>query len=144
MTALWCVLAMSARAAPQTAQREAAVQAVALTMDGAPTVEVTVRIAPNRARAPSVGIMELASGTGDQWLTTLWQATFIATQATGSSLLDFEFTLRVAGPIDGPSAGLLTASTLVALIKGKKVLPHTTITGSINPDGSVGPVGGLL
>ena len=144
MTALWCVLAISAHAAPQTAQREAAVQAVALTMDGAPTVEVTVRIAPNRARVPSVGIMELASGTGDQWLTTLWQAAFIATQATGSSLLDFEFTLRVAGPIDGPSAGLLTASGLAALIKGKKVLPHTTITGSINPDGSVGPVGGVL
>ncbi|MDP2273002.1 MAG: S16 family serine protease [Archangium sp.] len=142
MTALWCVLAMSARAAP--VQREATVQAVALTMDAAPTVEVTVRIAPNRARVPSVGIMELASGTGDQWLTTLWQAAFIATQATNSSLLDFEFTLRVAGAIDGPSAGLLTTSTLAALIKGKKVLPHTTLTGSINPDGSVGPVGGVL
>ncbi len=145
MTALWCVLSMSARAAPLPAQREAAVQAVALTKDGAPTAEVAVRLAPNRARVPSVGIMETqASGTGDQWLTTLWQAAFIATQATGSSLLDFEFTLRVAGPIDGHSAGLLTAATLAALIKGKKVLPHTTITGSINPDGSVGPVGGVL
>ncbi len=138
---LGCLLALSANAAPLTAQREAAVHAVSLR-----TVSpVTVRIAPNLAHVPSLGIMEaVSSGAGDQWLTTLWQAAFVATQATNSTLLDFEFTLRVGGPIDGPSAGLLTASTLAALIRGKKVLPHTTITGSINPDGGAGPVGGIL
>lgn len=139
--ALWCLLALSANAAPLTPRSEARVRVVSL----AKVSPVTVRIAPNRAHVPSVGIMEeRASGTGEQWLTTLWQAAFVATQATDSSLLDFEFTLRVGGPIDGPSAGLLTASTLAALISGKKVLPHTTITGSINPDGTAGPVSGVL
>ena len=100
------MVAMSASAAPLTTQREAEVH-VAL---AARTTIVAVRIAPNRAHVPSVGIMETAaSGAGDQWLTTLWQAVFVATQATDSSLLDFEVTLRVGGLIDGPSAGLLTA-----------------------------------
>ncbi|MFO0595676.1 MAG: S16 family serine protease [Myxococcaceae bacterium] len=130
----------SAHAAPP-AQREATVQ-IALVDK---TASLTARIAPNRAHVPSVGVMEeVASGTGDQWLTTLWQAVFVSTQATGTSPLDFEFTLRVGGPIDGPSAGLLTASTLAALLKNKKVLPATSVTGALNPDGSVGPVSGVV
>ena len=134
-------VAMSVSAAPLKSQREVEVQAAL----AASATSVTVRIAPNRSHVPSVGIMETtASGAGDQWLTTLWQSAFVATQATDSSLLDFEFTLRVGGGIDGPSAGLLTASTLTALIRGKKVLPHTTMTGSVNPDGSAGPVEDVL
>lgn len=131
----------SVLAVPLKTQREVEVRAAL----AASTTSVTVRIAPNRSHVPSVGIMETAvSGTGDQWLTTLWQAAFVATQATNSSLLDFEFTLRVGGGIDGPSAGLLTASTLTALIKGKKVMSRTTMTGSVNPDGSAGPVEDVL
>ena len=143
------VMAMTASAAPLTTQREVEVRAVSVTpVDGARsghTTSVTARIAPNRTHVPSVGIVETSSsGAGDQWLTTLWQAAFVATQATDSSLLDFEFTLRVGGLIDGPSAGLLTASTLTALIKGQKLLPRTTMTGSVNPDGSAGPVDEVL
>lgn len=142
------LLAASASAAPPV-QREARVRAVTVArVDGAfegRETPISARLSSNRARVPSVGISEeLSTGTGDQWLTTLWQAALVATQATGSSLLDFEFSLRVGGPIDGPSAGLLTAATLAALIKGHKVLPHSTITGSINPDGSAGPVEGTL
>lgn len=142
------LVAMNATAAAP-AQREAEVRAVFVTTENGTlaghTARVAVRIAPNRARVPAVGIMETASsGSGGQWLTTLWQAAFVATQATDSSLLDFEFTLRVGGPIDGPSAGLLTGTTLSALIRGKKLLPLTTMTGSLNPDGSAGPVGDVL
>lgn len=134
-------MAVSVSAAPLKSQREVEVQAALASS----ATSVTVRIAPNRSHVPSVGIVETtASGAGDQWLTTLWQSAFVATQATDSSLLDFEFTLRVGGGIDGPSAGLLTASTLTALIRGKKVLPHTTMTGSVNPDGSAGPVEDVL
>lgn len=34
----------------------------------------------------------------------------------------------MGGHIDGPSAGLLTAATLTALIRNKKLLPATTMT----------------
>ena len=147
-TLVWPVVALGANA-PLTTQRETQVSAVCVTtLEGALSgraARLTARIARNRARVPSVGITEeLSSGTGDQWLTTLWQAAFVATQATDSSLLDFEFTLRVGGPIEGPSAGLLTASTLTALIRGKKVLPGTTVVGSVNPDGSAGPVSDVV
>ena len=144
----WSVLSASAHATPPT-PREAEVRAVSIaTVDGKPTgrtTPVAVGISRNRTRLPSVLVVEeFEGGGGDQWLTTLWQAAFVATQATDSSLLDFGFSLRVGGRIEGPSAGLLTASTLTALIRGKKVLPNTTITGSINPDGSAGPVDGIL
>lgn len=136
-------------AAPLKVERTADVKAVYVTTGkGGPeggTTRVQVRIAPNKSHSPSVGIMEeFSGGTGDQWRTALWQAAFVSTQATSTSLLDYEFVLRVGGRIDGPSAGLLTAATLTALIRGKKVLPNTTMTGTINPDGSAGPVGGVL
>jgi predicted S18 family serine protease len=138
---LWLVLAVGSSAAPPPVQREAAVQAVSMGVSGAAVTSVTARIASNRAGVPSVGIVEeLPSGSGEQWLLTLWQSALVATQATEASLLSFEFSLRVGGAIDRTSAGLLTASTLAALIKNKKVIPNTTITGSINPDGSAGPI----
>ena len=94
--------AVGVSAAPLKAPREVEVHAAL----AASATSVTVRIAPNRSHVPSVGIMETtASGAGDQWLTTLWQAAFVATQATDSSLLDFEFTLRVGGGIDGRRRG---------------------------------------
>ncbi len=141
------VVASSAGAAAP-AQREAEVKAVYFARDGerarGGTTKVIIRLSPNKSRAPSVGVMEeFAGGTGDQWRTALWQASFVATQATNTSLLDYEFLLRVGGHIDGPSAGLLTAATLTALIRNKKLLPATTMTGTINPDGSSGPVGGI-
>ncbi len=142
---LLLVLAVSSSAAPPSVQREASVQAVSMGVSGAAVTSVTARIASNRAGVPSVGIVEeLPSGSSEQWLLTLWQSALVATQATGASLLSFEFSLRVGGAIDRTSAGLLTASTLAALIKNKKIIPNTTIIGSINPDGSAGPVTSLL
>ena len=138
---MWLVFAIGTSSAAAPAQREAAIVAVLQTR----TSPVTARLLPNRAPTPSVGIMEEEPGSaGDQWLTTLWQALFVATRATESSVLDFEVSLRVGGPTDGPSAGLLTATTLAALITGKRVLPASSITGVINPDGSAGPVRGVV
>ncbi|MDP1917090.1 MAG: hypothetical protein Q8L14_12625 [Myxococcales bacterium] len=92
--------------------------------------------------------MAASSLVVDAWLSTLWRAAFVATQATDSSLSAFEFSLRVGAPTDGhvdaPSSGLLTASTFAALIRGKKLLPDTTVTGAVNPDGTACPVDEVL
>jgi hypothetical protein len=107
--------------------------------------QVRARVAPNKARVPSVGILSAtASGTDDQWSATLWQAAFVATSATRTSLLDVEFALQVPESLRDRSVGMLTASTLAALLTGEKVLPHTSIIGAINPDGSAGPVEDVL
>lgn len=148
MTAL-VLVACSVAAAPSSKQRDAEIQVPLLTfVDGGvagKSSRVTARVIPQRAALPSVGILATsASVSGDQWLPTLWQAAFVATGATGSSLLDFEFTLRVPEPALDPSAGMLAASTLTALIRGKTLVPRTSMTGALNPDGSVGPVDDVL
>lgn len=134
---LLLVQAMSASAGEKSVQ--------AFSTADAPVTPLRVRIAPNRAGTPSVGVVEeLPSGSAEQCLTTFWQSAFVATRATDTALRDFEFTLYVGGPIDGASIGLLSAATLAAAIKNKNVLQNTTITGSLNPDGSAAPVGGVL
>ncbi|MEM2282573.1 MAG: S16 family serine protease [Candidatus Hadarchaeales archaeon] len=58
---------------------------------------------------------------------------------------------RVVGPgeevvvqnIDGPSAGAATTVALIAALENKRINPETVITGTIQPDGSVGEVGGI-
>lgn len=126
------------------AQREAEVRAISLgSADGGAAgrpVRVIAKVVPKRTQTPSVNIV----GAGEQWLPTLWRAVFVAAEATDSSLLEFEFSLQVDEAIDGPSAGMLTASTLVALLRGKPVLAQTSMTGALNPDGSIGPVDDVL
>lgn len=109
------------------------------------TSDITVRIAPNSKDGASVGVIEeFAGGAGNQWRTATWLAAFNASRATGRSLIDHEFLVRAGGHIDGPSAGMLMTSTMMAMLRGKDLLPNTTMTGTINPDGSAGPVGGIV
>ncbi len=105
----------------------------------------TVRIAPNTKDGASVGVLEeFAGGAGNQWRTATWLAAFSASQLTGRNLTDNEFLVRTGGHIDGPSAGMLMTATMIAVLRGKTPRPDTTMTGTINPDGSAGPVGGIV
>ncbi|MBL8915105.1 MAG: hypothetical protein JNM17_30655 [Archangium sp.] len=122
--------ALSATAAPP---REAELRAVL----SSEVTRITARLAPNKSGAPAVGILSATTAPpGDQWIATLWQSAFIASEATQTSLLAHEFSFKVNAPVLDGSAGLLTASTFVALIRNKKVLANTTMVGAINPDGS--------
>lgn len=134
---------------PLSAPREVEVSAVYFAGSGASarggTTAVRLRISPNPSRQPSVGVMEeFSGGTGSQWRTAVWQAAFAASSFNRVSLSDYEFLARVGGYIDGPSAGLLLSASFVALQRGQSILPRTTMTGTINPDGSSGPVGGIV
>lgn len=109
------------------------------------TSPTTVRISPNTKDGASVGVMEqFAGGAGNQWRTATWLAAFSASQMTDHNLTDHEFLVRTGGHIDGPSAGMLMTATMVALLRGKTPREDTTMTGTINPDGSAGPVGGIV
>ncbi|MEM4500440.1 MAG: S16 family serine protease [Candidatus Woesearchaeota archaeon] len=46
--------------------------------------------------------------------------------------------------IEGPSAGAALVIATVAAIQGKELRNDVMITGTINPDGSIGQVGGIL
>ncbi|MBL8939623.1 MAG: hypothetical protein JNM69_33995 [Archangium sp.] len=139
------VVAQLAFARPPAALHQAEVLATSLgPTDGGVAgraVPVTVRVQPSRSSRPSVNV---TGDAGDHWLPTLWRAAFVAAAATDSSVTDHEFVLQVDGPIDGPSAGMLTAATLVALLRNKPPLTKTSMTGALNPDGSLGPVDEVL
>jgi len=81
-------------------------------------------------------------GMGDQYRAAVWNAVTVATLLTGSPLAG-EFNADVKGFIDGPSAGALTTVAVLALLNGDTLDPSITMTGTINPDGTVGPVGGI-
>ncbi len=108
------------------------------------TSPATIRIDRNTAPGASVGVIEeFAGGAGGQWRSTAWIAAVTAAHAASSPFLQTEFTVRTGGHVDGPSAGMLTTATFLALLRGDAVLPDVTMTGTINPDGTAGPVGGI-
>ncbi|MEF8880053.1 MAG: S16 family serine protease [Candidatus Thermoplasmatota archaeon] len=57
---------------------------------------------------------------------------------------DYFFVVRTSAPIiGGPSAGAIMTVATYSLLKNRGMDNRTVMTGMINPDGSVGPVGGL-
>lgn len=57
---------------------------------------------------------------------------------------DFIFTYRISGDVaGGKSAGAAVAILTAAAISGKNIRDDVIITGSVNEDGSIGPVSGL-
>lgn len=106
---------------------------------------MTVRLEPNPSGRVAVGVIEeFSGGAGNMWRSAAWIAAFNATQVLGKRLSDYEFVVKSGGLVDGPSASMLTTATMMALIRGDEILPHTTMTGTINPDGTCGPVGGIV
>ena len=109
------------------------------------TAPARIRVGPNKTGTVSVGVSEeFAGGGGNQWRTAIWLAAFNATRTMGASISDFEFNVHVSGHTDGPSAGMLTTAAMLALLRDKELRRDTTITGTINPDGTAGPVAGIV
>ena len=108
------------------------------------TSPALIRVDHNSAPGASVGVIEeYAGGTGAQWRSTAWIAAFTASTLAEIPFLSTEFSVRTGGYVDGPSAGMLTTATFLALLRGDAVRPDVTMTGTINPDGTSGPVGGI-
>ena len=83
------------------------------------------------------------AGSGDQWQAAGWNAAAVATLLNGAPLSGVRVDYDINGRIDGPSAGALMTVGLLSLMRGDKIKPGVTMTGTINPDGTVGPVGGI-
>ena len=127
-------------------RREANVDAVwfqSATLKGG-TSPVGVRVESTPGGKPAVAVMEQhVDGTGNSWQAAAWLAAINSSRITGHRLGDHEFVVKSGGFIDGPSAGMLITATMLALIRGESVRGDTTMTGTINPDGTAGPVGGI-
>ncbi len=105
---------------------------------------VKLQTAPNPDSSVQVGIFEeMSGGTGTQWRAGVWVSAFVAANTLGKDLTDFTFSAASGGYIDGASASGLMAGGFLSLITGHAIDPTVTMTGIINPDGTIGPVGGI-
>lgn len=84
-----------------------------------------------------------AQGAGAQWTAASAAAAAVGSMVSGINPGRVDVDFGVSGPIDGPSAGgILTVGVLAALL-GTPLRGDITMTGTISPDGSIGPVGGI-
>ncbi|WP_308465726.1 S16 family serine protease [Rathayibacter soli] len=82
------------------------------------------------------------AGFGDMTRAASWNAVTVATLLTGAPL-GTRYRFAFTGQIDGPSAGALTTAAILSLYYGDTIDPKTTMTGTIDPTGTVGLVGGV-
>ena len=104
-------------------------------------------------------IVEIKSGNGKAltnidkllfWVDTqqsIQIAKNVAENVTGINASDYDLTYSIesnATLIGGPSAGAALTIATVAALERKTLKDDVMITGTINPDGTVGAVGGIL
>jgi len=71
----------------------------------------------------------------------------IAGKVTGKNMSRYDVFIQIkanAPIIGGPSAGGTMTVGIIAALEGWKLNPDVMMTGMINPDGTIGPVGGIL
>jgi uncharacterized protein len=85
------------------------------------------------------------------WLDTqqsIQTAKRVAQEITKVDLSKFDLIYSIedinATVVEGPSAGAALTIATIAAIEGKELNNKISITGTINPDGSIGPVGGII
>jgi hypothetical protein len=123
--------------------REVIIQPLSVRGDGGEVSEETISMEPSPDGSLRVEFSEdEVGGLGDASRAASWSAVTVATLLSGSPL-EGEFQFRRSGFIDGPSAGALKTVAVLSLVYGDTLDRGTTMTGTINPDGTVGPVGGI-
>ena len=71
----------------------------------------------------------------------------IACELLGYDYSDYDFLIKVESRsiiVGGPSAGAIMTIGIISALTGWDIRKDVLMTGTINPDGSVGPVGGIL
>lgn len=110
---------------------------------GVSPVRITVRPAAQPGELRVGFFEEEVAGTGEMWRAAGWMAVLVASQVLGIDPRDFEFSFSVGGRIDGPSAGTYMTVGVLAALLGDSLRGDVAMTGTINPDGTIGPVGGI-
>ena len=70
----------------------------------------------------------------------------VAEEVTGIVVSEYDLIYSIhadASVIEGPSAGAALTAATIAVLEGKKINDDVLITGTINHDGTIGPVGGI-
>lgn len=102
-------------------------------------VEVTVDKNPTETIETAFELSE----AGNTWRAAGWMATVFAADTLGWDPLATQVRFATDQNIDGPSAGGLMTVGVLATLRGDPVRQDAAMTGIINPDGTIGPVGGI-
>ncbi|MEI6621877.1 MAG: S16 family serine protease [Actinomycetes bacterium] len=110
---------------------------------GVTPVEITA-VADDANTPMSVDLTGVeAAGAGPMWTAATASAAAQAVLDSGVDPRAGELTFTLKEAIDGPSAGALMTVGSLAAIAGTSLSASMTMTGTVLPDGSVGPVGGV-
>ncbi len=110
---------------------------------GGALATITARLTPGYGRVFVSVVPKTEIDTQSSAQTAAYVAQKLAHVPLG--FRDLLFTIRARTVIvEGPSAGAAMTIAAYAALTGKKPAQDVVITGVINPDGSIGPVGGLL
>lgn len=82
-----------------------------------------------------------AQGAGAMWEAATASAAMVATLYSGVDPASISMDFTITAPIDGPSAGGILTVGLLAALRNQDLLEGVTMTGTITPEGSIGPVG---
>ena len=108
------------------------------------TVPTRIMVGPNDTGEPMVAIAgDMSGGLGGMWRAATWMAAYQASGAVGRDLGHYSIQLVGKGMIDGPSAGALMTAAMMAAMMNVPGRSDVTMAGTVNPDGTVGPVGGI-
>lgn len=108
------------------------------------TSPIQITVDRNPSSSLRVGFMEHEiGGFGEMWRAAAWMATVMAADQTGFNPSTTQVSFEYRGRIDGPSAGGLMTIGVIAALRGDKIREDSAMTGTINPDATIGPVGGI-
>ena len=106
-----------------------------------------VRLEKERKERIRVALIEdRALAAGNVWRASVWMAAFQAAMAARQDLADWLVSVEIdtqGQGIEGPSAGALLTAAIMAGMTGVSVRADFTMTGTVNPDGTVGAVAGV-
>jgi uncharacterized protein len=108
------------------------------------TTVLTVQIIPGEGRVLA-NIDKLLFWTDTQ--NSIRTSSKVASDITGIDLSDYDiiYTIKTnATAVEGPSAGAALAIATIAALEHKRIDPKVLITGAVNHDGTIGPVGQIL
>ncbi len=129
------------------ARREVVVDFLSVRGAEGNTTPALVSVEDNDTDRIRVGVLEgSALQLSGQWRTSVWLAALQASLALDRPLSDWTVwveAIRNGERFDGPSAGGLLTAGILAGMTGQAANPKFTMTGTINPDGTIGPVGGV-
>jgi uncharacterized protein len=133
---------------PVTPRQVLVVHPLAYYEDGGQQVGICMQARLEIGGAPAgrvrIGVYEPeVGGTTDVWRAAAWSAALVAAQATDFDPRALQLSVEVGRSTDGPSAGALLTVGLISAIRGDALQDGVTMTGTINPDGTIGPVGGI-